>query len=234
MKDIEYFRGYLEEHGDYEVFPEIEYRRVFESCGLLQEKRGAAVLDAGCGSGAFSFQLYAQDFSDITAVDLSSDLIAKAQNKATAARASIKFQTGDILRLPFPDGSFDVVFCGVILHHVPAQIKEAGLEFHRVLRPGGRVYMFEPHSGCLNSFIRYRLLNVNRTEDERALDPDRVRAAFEAAQFVDCRVALLQKMKILYPLADAKPAAKVSMLLRKTLQETLFPNLFFSMSCRRI
>lgn len=54
----------------------------------------------------------------------------------------IKFQVGDVLRLPFEDGSFDLVWCSRVVHGLPDQL--AGVrELRRVVRPGGRVVIRE-------------------------------------------------------------------------------------------
>ncbi len=92
---------------------------------------GEAVLDVGCGSGAY-FPYYRQRGARVTALDISPAMIAAAQEGAQDERLLV----GQITALPFPDATFDVVFANHVLFFVP-DIPSALRECHRVLRPGG-------------------------------------------------------------------------------------------------
>src|ERR1041384_3376894 len=83
---------------------------------------------------------------DILAVGLdpSTELLAVARALAEEAGLGdrIEFREGNALRLSFPDGSFDVVMCATVLSHVPDG-ETAIPEMARVLRPGGRLGVFD-------------------------------------------------------------------------------------------
>jgi ubiquinone/menaquinone biosynthesis C-methylase UbiE len=91
------------------------------------------LLDVGCGSGVFS-SLAAVDGAQVTGIDASEPLIAKARQRAPA----IKFMTGEMEELPFSDETFDVV-CGFNSFQYAANVKNALAEAGRVLKSGGKL-----------------------------------------------------------------------------------------------
>ncbi len=109
---------------------------------LLDIPPGAHVLDVGCGSGAVTREVARRVDRRGRAVGLdpSPALLAVARDLAQDAGLGdcVEFREGDALRLPFPDGSFDVVLCVTVLSHVP-RAEVAIPEMARVLRPGGRL-----------------------------------------------------------------------------------------------
>jgi ubiquinone/menaquinone biosynthesis C-methylase UbiE len=113
---------------------------------LLDISAGERVLDVGCGSGAVTRDIARRVGERGLAVGLdpSSELLAVARGLAERAGLGdrVEFREGDARRLPFPDGSFDVVVCATVLSHVPEG--EAAIpELVRVLRPGGRLGVFD-------------------------------------------------------------------------------------------
>lgn len=97
------------------------------------------VLEIGCGTGIFTKKVYDLSGADITAIDVSEDLLKIAREMSGVG----KFILGDAMRMPFSDGTFDVVFGSSILHHLDF---DASLrEIYRVLKPGGRMVFAEPN-----------------------------------------------------------------------------------------
>ena len=114
--------------------------------GLLDINAGDRVLDVGCGSGAVTRDIARRVGSRGLAVGLdpSPALLAVAREFAEEAGFGdrMEFREGDARRLPIPDRSFDVVVCVTVLSHVPKG--EAAIpELVRVLRPGGRLGVFD-------------------------------------------------------------------------------------------
>jgi ubiquinone/menaquinone biosynthesis C-methylase UbiE len=99
------------------------------------------VLDVGCGTGVMGL-LFAEMGHNVTGIDLSDGMMAKARGKAHAQNLSIELKRGDAEHLPFDDGSFDVVVNRHLLWTLPhPQI--ALKEWHRVLKNGGMVLIIE-------------------------------------------------------------------------------------------
>jgi arsenite methyltransferase len=109
------------------------------SLGRLQP--GERVADLGCGAGTDSL-VAAQMVGHsgwVTGIDMTPEMLAKA--RAAAAELSVdnvEFVEGEIERLPFDDGSVDVVISNGVIDLVPDKDAVFG-EIFRVLTPGGRM-----------------------------------------------------------------------------------------------
>jgi len=102
---------------------------------------GERVLDLGSGAGTDSL-VAAQMVGPrgrVTGIDMTVEMLGKARAAAAELGAdNVVFVEGEVERLPFADGSFDVVISNGVIDLVPN--KDAVFsEIHRVLRPGGRV-----------------------------------------------------------------------------------------------
>jgi SAM-dependent methyltransferase len=102
---------------------------------------GERVLDLGSGAGTDSL-IAAQMVSEqghVTGIDMTQEMLAKARAAAAEMGATnVEFVEGEAERLPFPDGSFDVVISNGVIDLIPD--KDAVFtELFRVLAPGGRI-----------------------------------------------------------------------------------------------
>lgn len=101
-----------------------------------------AVLDVGCGTGAFEARLLARYPSQrITGVDLSARMVAVAREKLSGY-PSAAFVQAPASALPFADGAFDVVVSASVFHYFEDPHAALG-EMQRVLRPGGRLVLLD-------------------------------------------------------------------------------------------
>jgi ubiquinone/menaquinone biosynthesis C-methylase UbiE len=113
---------------------------------LARLQSGEIVLDVGCGTGTLLIEAAKRvgPSGSIHGVDRSPEMLAHARRKAAARGVSAEFQEGSSDHLPFPDASFDAVFCTLMLHHLPAPMQLATVaEMRRVLRPGGRIIIVD-------------------------------------------------------------------------------------------
>lgn len=92
------------------------------------------VLDAGCGRGDHA-AIFAETCETV-GVDLQEDRLEYAR-KRTLNNARAKFQRADLARLPFPNGSFTLVWSSHVFHGL-RDIRGIAQELRRVLKPGGR------------------------------------------------------------------------------------------------
>ncbi|MDH7487588.1 MAG: ubiquinone/menaquinone biosynthesis methyltransferase [Anaerolineae bacterium] len=102
------------------------------------------LLDVATGTGDMALQaLRHYPRATVVGIDLTPDMLQRAQEKATAAgREPFALLRGDALELPFADGCFDAVVSGFMMRNV-ADVAGALAEQRRVVRPGGRVVCLE-------------------------------------------------------------------------------------------
>jgi len=101
--------------------------------------RYARALEVGAGTGYFTLNLArAGVIERATCTDISPGMLATLSANAERLGLAIETVSADAERLPFPDGSFDLVFGHAVLHHIPDLAAAFG-EFARVLAPGGTV-----------------------------------------------------------------------------------------------
>jgi SAM-dependent methyltransferase len=98
------------------------------------------VLEIGCGTGLFTAEL-ASTGQQITAIDISPVLLARARKRVTAD--NVVFALENAYATMFPDACFDAIVGSSCLHHL--ELKKALQEFYRLLKPGGGIMFTEPN-----------------------------------------------------------------------------------------
>ena len=120
-----------------------EARDSFAALGLGPER---AALEVACGSGGITCRMALETSSTCVGIDLHGVAVESASRRARDLGLAdrVRFQVADAAsRLPFADGSFDAVFCNDSINHLgdrPTVLRD----WHRVLRPGGRVLYTDP------------------------------------------------------------------------------------------
>lgn len=99
------------------------------------ELKGKTVLEAGSGAGRFT-EIFAAAGAKVVSFDYSNAVEANYRNNAHKGDAM--FFQGDIFDIPFPDASFDFVFCHGVLQHTPNP-EQAFYALEKKVKPGGRI-----------------------------------------------------------------------------------------------
>jgi ubiquinone/menaquinone biosynthesis C-methylase UbiE len=95
------------------------------------------LIDLGSGPGVDAVFLSVQGL-DVTGVDLSPDAVARATRWAELAGADANFIQSDVLDVPLPDSSADVVTDSFVFHNMRDEARaHYADEVHRLLKPGG-------------------------------------------------------------------------------------------------
>ena len=163
-------------------------RKVTDTLGL---RAGERVLDAGCGPGETAVYLATTFGVDVTGITVSDYEIEQGNRRAAAAGVAdrARFRYGDFMALSYPDNSFDAVLALESLQNAP-DLRQVLSEFHRVLRPGGRVTFSDfslespVHDKRVATFMRTLKLGVLPTLPEWL---ELVRdAGFEVEEHTQC------------------------------------------------
>jgi SAM-dependent methyltransferase len=105
---------------------------------LLEDRPAGDVVDVGAGTGRHARWLLERGHR-VTAVDPSEEMLEVARRNAAGARTVI----GDVRAVPLADECADIVICALVLSHLPDLAPIA--ELARLLRPGGRLVISNPH-----------------------------------------------------------------------------------------
>lgn len=112
--------------------------RVERLARAIAPSPNARALEVACGPGHVSLVL-AGFVGEMTGVDITDAALAIAeQRRQERGIANLRFQTGDAMALPFPDGAFDLVVCRYAFHHFE-QPPLALAEMRRMCRADGVV-----------------------------------------------------------------------------------------------
>jgi demethylmenaquinone methyltransferase / 2-methoxy-6-polyprenyl-1,4-benzoquinol methylase len=111
---------------------------------LAQVRPADVVVDVACGTGDLALKFAGAHPSAVIGVDFTFEMLPLALRKSLHRRTvpTITWLNGDAQALPLPDASADIVSIAFGIRNV-AEPAAAIAEFHRVLRPGGRLVILE-------------------------------------------------------------------------------------------
>lgn len=115
---------------------QIEWRSMFD---YLDPKEGERILDAACGDGTLSLKI-AERGCKVHGIDMSKDVIKRAEHLAERERIACEFEVGNAEDLPYPDEYFDKIVCSSSLEHFKDDTG-ALKEMNRVLRTNGIIVL---------------------------------------------------------------------------------------------
>lgn len=113
---------------------------------LLGVAAGHRALEVACGSGGITCRMALDTGAACVGVDINPHGIEAAARRAReqGLEERVAFHVADAAQpLPFPDESFDAVFCNDSINHFPGRLNVLR-DWHRVLRPGGRLLYTDP------------------------------------------------------------------------------------------
>jgi demethylmenaquinone methyltransferase / 2-methoxy-6-polyprenyl-1,4-benzoquinol methylase len=113
---------------------DIRWRRLAAQAAV---RPGDRVLDAACGTGDLAIADRKAGAARVTGLDFSEKMLERARRKA-----DLEWIHGDMLALPFAEGTFDAATVGFGVRNV-ADLELALRELRRVLKPGGRLAILE-------------------------------------------------------------------------------------------
>ena len=104
-------------------------------------RKDMKIMDMGCGCGPFLAYFWAQGYHNLAAIEPDPALTKKIPSHIQG-----DVRHGRAERIDFTEASFDVVFVYCVLHHLKGidAYRAACAEIHRILKPGGMVFISEP------------------------------------------------------------------------------------------
>lgn len=118
-----------------------------EAAGLAEQRISLLgglegdVLEIGAGTGA-NVEAYPTSLRSLTLTDPTPQMVQRLRNKIAEVRPGVTIQQATAEDLPYEDGSFDAVVSTLVLCSV-GDLGRALAEIRRVLRPGGRLVLYE-------------------------------------------------------------------------------------------
>ena len=162
---------------------------------------GRRALDVGCGSGFNAVTLAMMGWR-VSATEINPEIVEHARKTAGEYGHEIDIVEGENERLPFEDGSFDLLVSFGVIHYCASAeaVDRAAREHARVLRPGGLLVLVTNHrdnwtlqGGTPLEGDMIRVHNPGDYRDGQDLflfrDPDHLRSTFEPG-FRDIRVGM--------------------------------------------
>ncbi|MGI9422997.1 MAG: class I SAM-dependent methyltransferase [Hyphomicrobiaceae bacterium] len=109
----------------------------------------STIVDLGCGTARFSRALADLFDADVLGVDPSRNMLDQARKKVNSDRLTFALGSGEAI--PAADGSIDLVFMSMVLHHLKDPVRAAE-ECRRVLRVGGSICIRNTVSDEISSY----------------------------------------------------------------------------------
>lgn len=138
---------------------------------MLPDLTGKSVVDLGCGYGWFCRAARELGAADVTGVDISEKMLARAGE--LTADPQIHYQRSDLESLELNENSLDLVYSSLALHYLPA-LDTLFAKVQRALKPGGSlvfsmehpIYTCATRQGWLTDDSGERFWGVNHYQEE--------------------------------------------------------------------
>lgn len=119
--------------------PDVLYEKLIN----LGPTAKSIILDAGCRHAVQACEIHRRIGCRVEGIDFVESNIKEAQEniEKNGLTHAVQVAQGDIHVMPFPDNSFDFIWCRDVLGHME-DLQQAFRSFARVLKPGGRMVLF--------------------------------------------------------------------------------------------
>jgi ubiquinone/menaquinone biosynthesis C-methylase UbiE len=132
---------------------------------LLAQLPAGPVLDAACGTGRHAAYLSQLGRDEVIGVDASEAMLARAEAKLPG----VDFRRGELTELPLGDDEVAGAVCALALSHLP-EIEAVVAELGRVLSPGGRLIVSNPHPFA-TAILGWRAVFID-ADGQRSMIPE--------------------------------------------------------------
>ena len=125
--------------------------RFFKQTGWSQlDLKNHNLLEVGCGAGRFSSIVLQKTKANLFSIDSSNAVEANALNNLNIKnKIRFKIFQSDIYKMPFPNKSFDKIFCFGVLQHTPNSYKAVNCMIEKLKKKGELVIDFYPYKSFL-------------------------------------------------------------------------------------
>lgn len=172
------------------------------------------ILEIGCGTSLFTEKVFNVTQSNITAIDISDDLLQRAKQKLP----NVTFLQEDAMNMSFADNTFDSVWGSSVLHHL--DIEQALKEIYRVLKPGGPIVFAEPNMLNPQIFIQKNVSFIKRwmgdSPDETAFVRWKLKKTLKKIGFKDIKIFPYDFLHPAIPPKMIKFIRKMGLIFEKT------------------
>jgi ubiquinone/menaquinone biosynthesis C-methylase UbiE len=133
---------------------------------------GKVVLDAGCGGGRNTIAMARLGAAEAHGIDIGAEGIEDATERARGL-PGVRFGQASVEAIPYPDATFDIVWCAGVLMHTQHDDKTLD-ELARVIKPGGLLYMLVYATGGMRwpliQLLRPLAAQIGRDRMEEAVE----------------------------------------------------------------
>ena len=149
---LESYRGDFEAFfSAYDSFRYTKEAHILDCLNALDVK-GKRLLEIGLGQGADAEVLIRRG-ALWSGLELTAESVKRVRARLAVRKLPYQeLKQGSVLEIPYPSGSFDIVFSHGVLHHVP-EVARAQSELHRVLKPGGELIVMLYAKWSLNYLV---------------------------------------------------------------------------------
>lgn len=194
--EISFFDDIIKEKGTYDFLDENFYESFLRLTELNNLPSGLRILDLGCGSGAWGVRIAELGYK-VTGIDISSKMVKAAFCSTKDMKVDFSPICADAERMPFKNKSFDCVFFGFSLHHIP-NISLTFKEALRCLKDSGRIILIDPNgsnpvrqiSNAVGKIINLISSVKYSSPSERPLSINNICKNLKQNKFKDIKISL--------------------------------------------